>query len=132
MEQGWQVTVVATGPSSLPTDDQFEALHKRLKGVIRHDADTGRLTMVWRVMAPTAWQAAEVASLRADNALRLDLDGEPEVKQVHVVVAEEVEVPDELKRFLGTTATLWVGAPCAGRRSQWAPYILSQLDPRRV
>lgn len=90
-EQEWQATTVATGVP-LPSDDQFEALSKRFKGGIVHEADRNRLTMVWRIKAPNIWQATETASVKADSAMELDLGNGAQIRQLHVIAAEDVEV----------------------------------------
>jgi hypothetical protein len=91
MEQEWQARAVATGVT-LSRDSQLETLNKHVHGVVTHEADTGRLTVVWRIKATEMKAASEAASEEATHALYCAFGGEPELRELHVVHADDVEV----------------------------------------
>jgi hypothetical protein len=101
MEQEWQATAVAIDVRP-PSDEQFGALNKRIRGVVRHD-DNNRLTMVWRFKARTVEEAIEMAGNKATYVVDIDLGNYGKLRQLHVVHADEVEVDPKALAALGLT-----------------------------
>lgn len=89
MEQEWQVTAVAREVPVL-TEEQLEELALRVSGVVRHEQDSGRLTLVWRIKEPII-KAADIASKTAVNTLVFALRGEFILEELRLVHASAVE-----------------------------------------
>jgi hypothetical protein len=88
MDQEWQARAVAHNVT-FPSGEQYKALHKRLGGVVKHEADD-RLRLVWRVKAPTFEQAVEIAREQASCAVSLDLGNHGTLRQLHVIHADDI------------------------------------------
>ncbi|WP_162824079.1 hypothetical protein [Peterkaempfera bronchialis] len=92
--------------------EQFEKLYQLIRGVIRHDADSERLHLVWRLNATGLVQAAQEASSMAAEALGASLGSEAELTSLQVVTAEEADAerdhprPQELMGYTEAAAEL--------------------------
>ncbi|MGW4732650.1 hypothetical protein ACWEQC_26340 [Streptomyces shenzhenensis] len=100
MEQEWRASVTAEAVGNL-LDEQFEELHRCFGGVIRHEAGSERLYLLWRLMAPSLAEATQKAIEAATEGLGVSLGHTPRLVDLRVVTAEQAEAerdhPDELE-----------------------------------
>jgi hypothetical protein len=89
MEQEWQAKAVAAvgGPVE---DSQLEDVGKRTGGVVTYKVDDERLEVTWRLKHPTLRGASDIAAQTVASTLACVFGEAFELKQLHVVAAEDV------------------------------------------
>ncbi|MCC9307704.1 hypothetical protein LN042_11450 [Kitasatospora sp. RB6PN24] len=87
----WHAAITAADIQLITTDD-YERLHAAIPGAAtRHDADTGRLTISWRLDAATLTQATDNALKTARTALRDVLGATADLVDIRVRTADDHE-----------------------------------------
>lgn len=88
MGQEWRASVTV-GAVGTFRDEQFEELRRYCAGIVRHEADTELLYLVWRLVAPSLSEATQEALEAATEGLGAALGQTPRLTDLRVVTAEQ-------------------------------------------
>ncbi|MFI6358304.1 hypothetical protein ACIBJF_38125 [Streptomyces sp. NPDC050743] len=88
MKQEWEASVTVDAVDALG-DEQYEELWTFMQGVIRHEADSRRLYVVWRLWASGLPEATQSALESAYKGLNTVLEDKPRLTDLRVVMAEQ-------------------------------------------
>ncbi|MER7974587.1 hypothetical protein ABTX35_37230 [Streptomyces sp. NPDC096080] len=88
MEQEWRASATADAVRAL-RDEQFEEMHRHFAGVIRYEADSRRLYILWRLRASGLVEAADKALHTVVEGLEAALGHKPQLIDLRVVTAEQ-------------------------------------------